>query len=437
MSNASRNPAEDVTKTATQTADHIEQSVRSGDKEAYKRAMSEVNTFRDTHTPDDTKTYTSAVTKKLEDDKVLPTVSLFEAQTNFSRIDTSGNGRLETGELDLYKNRRDVNEVQAAFISNIQKNYDTIRNYSQWGETWYGGNSDAIADQDIDDGFEQQRAIMNLHAPGKDGVSLFDKLNKDGDGNIVGGTFDAALAGDNAVARTLTPEDRQTILTLQKNQPTFSFNDFNKDSLDQFTRDSGLDPNAVQNQKRSARVETPVPIENLPPRQEQMQSDYQREQQQAQAKEKEAAAQREAADARSIEAEQRVARDTARNPHAMDRGRHLPNPERYNRPEDRNVGAPTQDHYYDFLRQRHNDEKIADALTVRKGESYAHSAERLLSLAGNTDPSGKELKEVAHQLWVADQKRKSGGLKVGQTLNLDANLRRNQALAKLFDGSDL
>lgn len=426
MANPSRNQAEDVSKTANQTADRIEQAVRSGDKDAYNKAMGEVNSFREKHTAEETRSYTASVTKRLEDDKVLPTVSLFEAQTNFAKIDTSGNGRLEKGELDLYRNRRDVNEVQSALIANIQQNYDTIRNYSQWGETWYGGNSSAIADQDINDGVEQQRAIMNLHAPGKDGVSLFDKLRKDAQGNIVGGTFDAALSGDDAVARTLTPEDRQTILTLQKNQPIFSFNDFNKDALNQFEKDSGLDPNVVQNQKRSARVETQVPIENLPPRQEQMQKDFEREQ--AQAKEREAAQSRERDAAQTRE---RDAQNRERDARAKERDAY------WRDLEARHREARERERYYDSIREMINNEKIADALTVRKGESYAHSAQRLLKLAGNSDPSGKELKDISHQLWIADQRRKKNELRTGQKLNLDADLRHNPALAKLFDGSDL
>lgn len=414
MANPSRNPAEDVSKSANQTADRIEQAVRTGDKEAYTKAMGEVNAFRDKHTPEETKVYSATVTKRLEEDKVLPTVSLFEAKTNFSKIDTSGNGRLEAGELDLYKNRRDVNEVQAAFVANIQKNYDTIRNYSKWGETWYGGNSKAIADQDINDGVEQQRAIMNLHAPGKDGVSLYDKLSKDTQGNIVGGTFDAALAGDNAVARTLTPEDRQTILTLQKNQPTFSFNDFNKNALDKFERESGLDPNVVQNQKRAARAETHVSIGDLPPRQEQMQKDYEREQ--------------------GLTKEKTTAQ--------IGTAERLNTPGREHRPyypelEAGRREAADRARMQEGTRQKLHDDKINQALTIGKGESYAHAAERLLSLAGHKDFSRAELKQVSHQLWVADQRRKGGELRVGQKLNLDLNLRDNPVLAKLFDGSDL
>jgi len=276
---------------------------------------------------------------------------------------------------------------------------------------------------------------MNLHAPGKDGVSLYDRMEKDADGNIIGGTFYNAIAGNKSLAKTLTPEDKQTIETLQKNQPFWSFNDFNKDSLNQFEKDSGLDPNVVQNQKRAARVATDVPVENLPPRQEQMQKDYEKEQATTQAKEREAATAKER-DAHEREREAQARRDAYdRYTNRYDRNDRY---DRYDRDyRNRDDWGRERREYEEAAKQRSNEHKINDALTVRSGESYAHSAERLLSLAGNNDPSSKELKDISHQLWVADQRRKKNELKTGQQLNLDSNLRHNPALAKLFDGSEL
>lgn len=454
MANPKSNPTEDITKSANQTADHLEEAVRSGNKESYTKAMSEVNTFRDKHTLEETKAYTVAVTKRLEDDKVLPTVSLFDTQVNFKRIDIGNNGRLERNELELYENRKDVNEVQAALTAHIRNNYDKIRMISQYGESW-GFNSDAIADQDIDDGVEQQRAIMNLHAPGKDGVSLYDRMQKDADGNIVGGTFSNSLNADKSLARTLTTEDKQTIETLQKNQPFWSFNDFNKDALNAFEKQSGLDPAVVQNQKRAARVTTDVPIE-LPERQERMQQLNTIEQNLQKGREE---GSKERINDLLEEFRQKYNnRDLQRDALRYDRTGH--DRYGYNRNgfrdsyDDRD-GYPSRYRGHDadreqdgyraalrdiqerHLRERANEQKINEALTVQSGKSYAHSAEKLLALAGNSDPSSKELKEVSHQLWVADQKRKSGGLTTGQVLHLDANLRSNPSLAKLFDGTEL
>lgn len=447
MANPKSNPAEDITKSANQTADHLEDAVRSGNTESYNKAMTEVNTFRDNHTPAESKVYSAAVTKRLEDDKVLPTVSLFDAQVNFSRIDIGNNGRLEKNELDLFENRKDVNDVQAALSANMRKNYDQIRMISQYGESW-GFNSDAIADQDINDGVEQQRAIMNLHAPGKDGVSLYDRMQKDEEGNIAGGTFKKSLKADEVLAGTLTTEDKQTIETLKKNQPFWSWNDFNKDALNEFEKASGLDPAVVQNQQRAARVATETPIE-LPVRQEAMrvQDTFEKEVQKAR---------EEKTPTPSIDSIIDKIRDNYDNRDLQRRDTFRADDyfSRYDRDGYRGYergghrsydGSRENDSYREALRdiqERHvreaaNEKKISAALTVESGKSYSHSAEKLLALAGNTDPTSKELREVSRQLWIADQKRKANGLTTGQVLQMDANLRKNPSLAKLFDGSEL
>jgi hypothetical protein len=77
-------------------------------------------------------------------------------------------------------------------------------------------------------------------------------------------------------------------------------------------------------------------------------------------------------------------------------------------------------------------ENLKDALTVHKGESYAHCAERLLSLAGNNDPTGGQIRRLARQLWIADHKREAYGLRVNQVLNLSDEIKKNKDLAKLF-----
>ena len=76
--------------------------------------------------------------------------------------------------------------------------------------------------------------------------------------------------------------------------------------------------------------------------------------------------------------------------------------------------------------------KIKEALTIKKGQSYSHCAERLLALAGEKDPSGQQIREVARQLWIADSRRKAGTLTTGQVLSLDESLRNNPSLKKLF-----
>lgn len=84
--------------------------------------------------------------------------------------------------------------------------------------------------------------------------------------------------------------------------------------------------------------------------------------------------------------------------------------------------------------EKHNEaeKQIKEALTIKKHESYSQCAERLLALAGDKDPTGKQIRELAHQLWVADNRRKGGTLKTGQVLNIDENIRKNPNLKKIF-----
>jgi hypothetical protein len=368
---ANRSTDDVVTKPATDTAAHLEKSVRTNDKQGYDNAMAEVNKYRDTHTPDENKAYTAAITKKLEDDKVLPSVALYEAQSSFKKMDTSGNGKLEKGELDQFANRRDVNDLQRNLIGNIQQNYDKIRDINQYGERWYGGNSNQITQKDIDAGVKESQAQMNLYAPDKAGKSLVERL-VDKDGNIPAGTIKELRAlEEKHPGQYLSPEDKKTLDDIDAKRTWASRipfrDDVSKDKLKEMAVDGGNNQALLEQQPRKSRVETPVaPPENATPHQKEMAKEAVKEQSQAEAKTKE------------------------------------------------------------------RDEKIAEALKVKPHESYAHSAERLLVLAGKSDFTGKELREVSHQLWLADHQRKKNELHAGQSLTLDDNVKKTPALAKLF-----
>ncbi len=426
MANANR--TEDVVKPATDTANKIETAVRTNDKAGYDNAMTEVNKFRESHTPAEMKAYTSTITQKLEADKVLPTVSLFEAQNSFDKI-ALGSNRLEKGKLDLYKHRDDVNDVQKAFITNIEDRYDNIRMISTWGENFYGGNADDIHRDDINDGVKEQQAQMNLYAPGKDGISLIDKL-KDKDGNIPNSTIaNLEQLEKQHPGQYLSPEDKKSLEDLSSKRSWYSYlpgtDDVSKERLGKMAKDSAVQPEDLEAQKRGARIATPTTPDNLSPRETQMKEDAAKEDQRAQD-----ALKREEAKTKPYSSNRTDAHPSYPTRDSYDRNGYY----------DRNDRYPHGHRGTDYDRADHNranEEKIASALKVRSGESYAHSAERLLALAGNSDPSGKELKEISHQLWVADHQRKKNGLAKGQSLNLDSNLRSNPALARLFDGSEL
>jgi hypothetical protein len=447
---ANPNRTEDVVKPATETANKIETAVRTNDKAGYDNAMTEVNKFRENHSPVEMKAYTTAITQKLEADKVLPTVSLFEAQNSFDKIALGGN-RLERGKLDLYKHRDDVNDVQKALITNIEDRYDNIKMVSTWGENFYGGNADDIHRQDINDGVKEQQAQMNIYAPDQAGKTLVEKL-RDKDGNIPHSSIaNLEQLEKQHPGQYLTPEDKKSLEDISSKRSWYSYlpftDDVSKDRLTKMATDSGVKQEDLEAQKRGAKISTPTTPDNLSPRELQLKEDAAREDQRAQD-----ALKREDARTGRIPYPTGYTRpETHPSNQSRDYDRYGRNErndrDSYYRNDYRNDYRSSdrdgsRDGYRSADRDRHehdraNDEKIAAALKVRSGESYAHSAERLLALAGNSDPSSKELKEVSHQLWVADHQRKKNELKSGQKLNIDSTLRSNPALARLFDGSEL
>lgn len=358
----------EVTKAAKETADHIETAVKRGDSNGYNSAMQEVNKFRDTHKPEETRAYVAAITKKFEEDKVLPTVALFEGKEAFKKIDTDGNGRLTKAELDAYGNRRDVNELQQNLIGNIQQKYDQIRNYNQSWENWHGGNSDAISNKDVEKGLAQQRGLNNLFAKNADGTSLYDRISNK-DGNIEPGKLNDLLKLGKDNKGWITPEDKESLQMLKDNESIWQKiipmkDDQKKEDIADLAKRNGTDLPTLQAQKPGTRdVGTGTSTGVVAPDEHAVQSQK----------------------------------------------------------------AATE--------QKAREEKVKDALTVRSGESYSQAAERLLSLAGHSDPSGKEIRQVAHELWLADHKRKANGLKSHQVLELGDHLKKNAALSTLFQAS--
>ena len=281
--------------------------------------------------------------------------------------------------MENFANRRDVNDLQRNLIGNVQDNYNKIRDINTWGETFYGGNSSAISEKDINEGVKQEQAQMNLYAPDKEGKSFVEKL-VDKNGNIPGGTIKELLNLEKQhPGQYLTPEDKKTLEDIQSKRTWLSMlpwtDDVKAPSLQKMATVGDTNQKALEEQPRNSRVETPTaPSERTTQHQKDMAKEAQQE------REKEL-------------------HETARKEQ----------------------------------QQKDRDEKIVDSLKIHaKNHSYAQSAEKLLALAGNTNPTGKELRDLQHQLWVADGRRKSGGLAVGDQLKLDDSIKHNPALAKLF-----
>ncbi|CAN5297346.1 hypothetical protein BH10CYA1_BH10CYA1_28950 [soil metagenome] len=405
------NSADVINKTAIETATHVEKAFRDNNKPALDSAMSEVNKFRESHTPAEDKAYTAAMTKRLEENKVLPGVSLFVAQQYFDKA-VGGDYRLEQSKSGESKYPDGTNGLVKASIEHIQKNYEQIKNVNTsdgWG--WF--NANAVTKQDIDDSVKMQRTALNAYAPGKDGIALMDKIT-DADGNISHGKI-AAL------------KETPTLLSAQENEVLDDFSgrrgylsyipmtdDLSKARLDESIKKSGLNPEELKDQKRGARVATPVLPENLTSHQEEMVKEGKKEE---------------------AKTQELLKKDEKKN------GPMGPYPASYNdHPQsdqspkgDANQGDKGRSlPHTEELKNEERAAKIAEALKVHKGESYSHSAVRLLALAGNSDPSGKEIRDLSRQLQKAHHWKRE--LNVNESLTIDkAESKKNPALAHIFE----
>lgn len=238
----------DPAKTANEIATKIESAVRSDDNQSYSNALEEVDKYRASHTQDETNQLVGSIAKKLEADKLLPRVSLFEAKREFDKIDVGGDGTLQVRELNAFKGQRDVNELQQKFIDHVVKNFDTVGDHkSDWS------SDSSIAMPELDAGIkaaaereQRETALNNLFHKDDKGKSLYDKL-KDEHGNIPPGAIGRLLDLDkqNPNVLGLTDQDRASLKLLNENKSinqqynTFA-DDMKKDDLKKLCQDNGL-----------------------------------------------------------------------------------------------------------------------------------------------------------------------------------------------------
>ncbi len=142
----------------------------------------------------------------------------------------------------------------------------------------------------------------------------------------------------------------------------------------------------LEAQKRGAKVSTPTTPDNLSPREVQMKEDAKKDEQRAQD-----ALKREEAKAN------RIPYPNSRpesHPSYPSRDGRAPNDyDRYDRNHER---TPNSYRNEAEREERERNAKIDDALKIRKGESYSNAAERLLTLAGKTDPNQPRNQRLSH-----------------------------------------
>jgi len=220
-----------VQRAAEDTAQRIETAVKKGDKDGYAQITSnEIGDYGKTHSPKEAKEYMAAISKKLQDDHVLPAISIFEAQRDFSAIDTSHNDRLTKEQLDKYEKDGGLNDFRKGLIENVKQDYDRIRNFNTSFENWHGGNSDAISRTDVEKGVNEERALLNLFAKDEKGNSLYERVTN-GNGDINPGTIQNLLDSNGSCdGKLLTPEQAQTLHVLQDNMSLWQqLNPFSND----------------------------------------------------------------------------------------------------------------------------------------------------------------------------------------------------------------
>jgi hypothetical protein len=184
-----------IEASSSKAAQQMENAVNKNDPRAWDAAMDEVNKTTSGLSPEQKQQYVAGVTKKLEEDHVLPRVALFEVQRDYDKLDVNGvDGKgdkaLQQWELGnrQVKHNDQFNDVQKELIGSVEKNFDKLHGSYHPMVGRFLTPQDVKADIASEKQKEDERAsLVHLLTKNKDGLSLYDKLPKDADGNIASG----------------------------------------------------------------------------------------------------------------------------------------------------------------------------------------------------------------------------------------------------------
>ncbi len=245
--------ANDTTQAAEKTAQHLEEAVRSNDAGKYDEVHKEVDEYRKSHSETDTKAYASAITNKLEQDKLLPAVSMFEAKQDFDKMDTNTDGELSQREIKSFREQRQVNELKQLLLDNVINDQDRISNLSSdhgIGFSFRFGKDKDISKADLDSGLLQEKTaeknrvhLSNLFSKaGSEQQSLYDRIkDSDGNGNVSLDTINEMLKNKDSLRPKLNVADENSLKFLQQ---TFQDNTtISKHDLQNLCTTNGLDYN--------------------------------------------------------------------------------------------------------------------------------------------------------------------------------------------------
>jgi hypothetical protein len=225
-----------VEKKVQSVSDQLNQAALNNNHGAYDNCMREITEMRSKVAPSAQGQFDKAVTGSL----MFETVGLYDLKRNFGAIDADSNGKLMPEELKKYADKG--NPLQKAFINDhVLKgdNYETIANASSDRALSWFMDDKHIRLADLNKGIGDSQAMRHFYTrPSADKPSLYERFRNES-GDIDG--INEAL--DDRVKHNLSDADVRSLEHIQKNRSNWSFipgkNDMNAEDLKYLSEPSG------------------------------------------------------------------------------------------------------------------------------------------------------------------------------------------------------
>ena len=414
-------PATPQTDAPRKAAEHLEDAVKHNEDGLYTSAMAEVNAYLTKH-PQEASSYTAAITKKLTDDGMLPRVSLFEAKHDFDAIDFTHSGGLTKVFIDKYRKQEGTNELQRNLLDNITPNKNPLLPKDAYEFKPYLPSG--LGKDDIETALtirEQHREqLQHLFEKGPDNKSLYDSITNS-DGNVPDGKFDSMT--------NLSQADKDSLQYLHEYaKRDWHWNkDMSGDEIKQACKENNLDFDQLRNQPPPAQqAAAGGPLDDRT---------RQAEAEKLKLADAEKAKLADAEKAKLADAEKAKLADAEKAKLADAEKAKLADAEKAKLADAEKAKLAADAEKAKLAEAEKAAQQKADfdrALTVKRGNSYAQSAEKLLDLAGVKDPTAQQLRHLTHQLWAADGHHRAYQLHAGHKIRIDDTIRGNHDLAPLF-----
>ena len=422
--------------TAKTYAQQIETSVKEKNGTNYGKVLNEVHDYMQKN-PATAQELQSSVVDQLKADRMFGQVTLFEMKDRFDSMDFVGNGVLNKAEVTAYR-RSTQNELEQVFLDDRTS---SMNGYAGLGRT---GIDQEL--QNLDDK-ENRRTLINhfFQQPGPGQPSLYERL-ANSEGNIPPSALNKLMSAD----QSLSDLDRRTLkLMEEKDNGAWFHDDYKVDRLKNLCKendaDFGVKPAPLPGDKTEAPAVPPVAEvqKNTPP----VQSDTDVQPSAVTTPPPPSDAQPSAVTTPPPPSDVQPSAVTTPTPPSDVQPSTVttppppsdvqppaapapltPKPETTVKPapnnSDSTTTTPTDNSSLNkndskTEQQKQRDDALANAATIqKKNESYAHCALRLLALMGVHDPSGKQLRVLAHLLWKTNGSKRAGALHLHERLEV-------------------